>query len=169
MGDKAKIVIVAAMSRGRHAIGLENGLLWHIPDDLRRFKEKTGHHPIIMGRKTFESIIKILGKPLPGRLNIVVTRNSEYAHEDVLVVSSLEDALTKAREVDKEEIHIGGGSEIYTQALPFVDRLHLTFIDNELEADTFFPNFENEFKVMQEHEPRTHNELSYQWVDYARK
>ena len=170
MAEKARVVIVAAMSRNKHAIGRENGLLWHIPDDMRHFKELTAHHPVVMGRKTFESIVAILGKPLPGRTNIVITRNPDYVYEGVLVVPSLEEGLQKAQELDQEEIHIGGGSEIYKQALPFVTDLHLTFVDDEPgDADTFFPDFENDFEVVHEHEKRDHNGLSYTWVDYRRK
>lgn len=170
MADKAKVVIVAAMSKKDHAIGRENGLLWHIPDDMRHFKELTAHHPVILGRKTFESIVAILGKPLPGRPNIVITRNPGYAYEGVTVAASLEDALAKAQDLDSEEIHIGGGSEIYRQALPFVTDLHLTFVDDEPEdADTFFPDFEEDFMVVKEHEKRDHDGLSYQWVDYKRR
>lgn len=169
MADKAKIVIVAALSRNRHAIGRENGLLWHIPDDMRRFKEKTGNHPVIMGRKTFESIIEILGKPLPGRPNIVITRNRDYSFEGVTIVASLTEALEKARAVDEVEIHIGGGCEIYKQALPLVDELYLTLVDDEPESDTFFPPFEEDFEITLMHEKKDHNGLSYQWVDYVRK
>ncbi len=169
MADKAKIVIVAALSRDTHTIGRENGLLWHIPDDMRRFKELTADHPIIMGRKTFESILAILGKPLPGRQNIVVTRNTEYTYPGVIVFSSLEEALTEAQKLDQQEIHIGGGAEIYRQALPLVDTLHLTLIDDQPEGDTFFPSFETDFEVIKEHEKKEHNGLSYQWVDYTRK
>ncbi len=169
MANKAKIVIVAAMSRNTHAIGRENGLLWHIPDDMKRFKALTGNHPVVMGRKTFESIVAILGKPLPGRPNIVITRNPEYVFEGVTVVDSLEEGLQKAQELDHEEIHIGGGSEIYKQALPLVDELHLTFVSDEPDADTFFPDFEEDFEVVTKHEKRDHDGLSYQWVDYARK
>lgn len=169
MADKAKVVIVAALSKGKHAIGRENGLLWHIPADMKRFKEKTAHHPVIMGRKTFESIVAILGKPLPGRPNIVITRNPDYSFEDVIVVNSFEDALLKAKEIDQEEIHIGGGSEIYKQALPYVDTLYLTLVDDEPQSDTFFPDFENDFTVSETHQAQEHNGLSYQWVDYTRK
>ncbi len=169
MADKARIVIVAALSRKRHAIGRENGLLWHIPDDMRRFKELTAHHPVVMGRKTFESIVAILGTPLPGRPNIVITRNPVYTYDGVVVVSSLEEGLQKAQELDQEEIHIGGGYEIYKQALPLVDRLYLTLVDDEPDADTFFPDFEDDFAPTAEHEKRDHNGLSYQWVDYMRK
>lgn len=165
---KAKVVIVVAMSREKHAIGHRNQLLWHIPDDLKRFKEKTLGHPIIMGRRTFESIVGILGKPLPGRTNIVITRNPDFSYEGVIVVSSLEAALTEAQKLSPTEIHIGGGGEIYKQALPFVDELYVTFVDDEPEADTFFPEFENDFEVVKQYEPRIHNDLIYQWVDYKR-
>lgn len=169
MVDKAKVVIVAALSKNGRALGNQNSLLWHIPDDLRRFKELTAHHPVIMGRKTFESIVALLGKPLPGRQNIVVTRNTEYVFDGVIVVQSLEDALRKAHELDTEEIHIGGGAEIYTQALPYVDELYLTFVEDEpIEADTFFPEFEDEFIAVHIHEPREYGELTYQWIDYIR-
>lgn len=169
MADKAKIVIVVAHSRVKRAIGHTNELLWHIPEDLRRFKEKTLGHPIIMGRKTFESIIAILGKPLPGRQNIVVTRNSDYFYEGATVARSLEDALAIARELDAEEIHIGGGAEIYAQALPFTDELFVTLVDDEPESDTFFPQYENDFRVAKMHEAKEHEGLKYKWVDYVRK
>jgi len=170
MADKAKVVIVAAMSRDKHAIGRKNGLLWHIPEDMRRFKELTLGHPVVMGRKTFESIVEILGKPLPGRANIVITRNAEYSYPGVTVVSSLEEGLQKAQELDQEEVHIGGGAEIYKQALPYVDELYLTFVEDEPhDADTFFPPFEDDFETTTEHEKRDHDGLSYVWVDYARK
>jgi dihydrofolate reductase len=168
MLDKAKIAIVAAISRDRHALGKENGLLWHIPEDMRRFKELTGTHPVVMGRKTFESIVEILGKPLPGRPNIVITRNPDYHYEGVTIVSSLEEGLARAAELDTEEIHIGGGAEIYNQVLSFVDRLYLTFVDDEPEADTFFPPFEEDFVVVKEYEAKEHNGLTYQWVDYKK-
>jgi dihydrofolate reductase len=94
MTDKAKIVVVVAMNKKSRVIGNKNQLLWHIPDDLKRFKEKSLGHPIIMGRKTFESILGILGKPLPLRHNIVVTRNPDYTYDGVVVAASLEEALT---------------------------------------------------------------------------
>lgn len=169
MSDKATVVIVAAIARNTRALGNKNKLLWHIPDDLKRFKEKTLGHPIIMGRKTFESIIAILGKPLPNRQNIVVTRNKDYFYRDVLVTSSLEEAFKRAQALNPSEIHIGGGAELYTQALPFVEKLYLTQVDDTPEADTFFPKFEHEFVITEAHEMREHNGLKYQWVDYKRK
>ncbi len=169
MTDKADVCIVVAMSRNKRALGNKNGLLWHIPSDLKRFKEKTLGHPIIMGRKTFESIIAILGKPLPLRQNIVVTRNPDFTYDGVTVASSLEEALTQAQAHNPTEIHVGGGAELYRQALPFVDKLFVTFVDDEPEADTFFPEFEHDFVIEKEHDVQEHNGLKYQWVDYERK
>jgi dihydrofolate reductase len=169
MSDKVKVVIVVAMSRNKRAIGHTNELLWHIPDDLKRFKEKTLGHPIIMGRKTFESIVAMLGKPLPGRENIVITRNRDYTFEGATIVGSLDEAFARAEASNPTQIHIGGGAEIYKQALPFVDELYVTYVDDEPESDTFFPELTEEFMVTHMHEPRTYNGLSYQWVDYSRK
>ena len=164
-----KVVIVVAMSRVNRALGNQNKLLWHISDDLKRFKDKTSGHPVIMGRKTFETIIAIIGKPLPGRQNIVVTRNKDFVYDEVLVCSSLQDALAQAQALHPSEIHIGGGAEIYTQALPFVDELFVTFVDDEPASDTFFPDFAHHFSATTTHPPRTHQGLSYQWVDFIRK
>lgn len=163
------IVIVAAMSRTRRAIGNNNQLLWHIPADLQRFKKLTTGHPIIMGRKTFDSIIDILGTPLPGRTNIIVTRDTNFTYPDVTVTHSLDTAIAAAKNEAPAEIHIGGGAEIYRQALPHTDRLHITWIDDEPEADTFFPDFAADFDVVTEHEVMHHNTIAYQWVDYVRK
>lgn len=166
--EKAKICIVVAISRKRRAIGNKGKLLWHIPDDMKRFKRLTMGHPVIMGRKTFESILDYSGgKPLSGRTNIVITRDTTYAHEGVTVVHSLQDALKEARELDTKEIHIGGGSEIYAQVLPLVDRLYLTIVDDEPEADAFFPDY-SEFTKIVETETRDHNGLKYEWLTFER-
>ena len=169
MVDKVKVVIVAVISRHKHSLGNKNRLLWHIPEDLKRFKEKTLGHPVIMGRKTFESIVAVLGKPLPNRTNIVVTRNPNFSYAGVLVALSFEDALQEASKLNPSEIHIGGGADLYAQALPFVDELYLTLVDDEKDADTFFPEFENEFKIATEHELQANNGITYQFVDYIRK
>ena len=163
------VVIVAAMARHSRVVGNQNTLLWHIPEDLKRFKQLTLGHPIIMGRKTFTSIIDILGKPLPERTNIVLTRNHDFSYEGVLVAHTLEEAFAKALAESPAEIHIGGGSEIWQQALPYVDRLHLTLVDDEPTGDSFFPDFEADFTINKEYPPQTHESLSYQWVDYERK
>ena len=165
-----RVSLAVALGRTNRAIGKDGRLPWRIPDDLKRFKELTMGHPVIMGRKTFESILGYspTGSPLSGRTNIVITRNPAYAHEGALVVSSLEEALEKARQLDSEEIHIGGGSEIYAQVLPLVDKLYLTLVDDEPEADTFFPDY-SEFTKVVETETRDHNGLSYTWLTLERE
>lgn len=165
----APLVIVSAIGKVNRAIGKDNGLLWHVPDDLKRFKALTMGHPIIMGQKTFDSILAILGKPFPGRTNIVVTFDTNYQHEGATVVHSLEDAVKAAQVENPTEIHIGGGGEIYRQFLPLVERLHITWFFDEQEGDTFFPEFEKDFEVVMEHPPRNYEGLQYQWVDYRRK
>ncbi len=165
--QKPHISITVAIGKNRE-LGMAGKLLWHIPEDLKRFKALTLGHPVVMGRKTFESIIAILGKPLPGRTNIVVTRDQNWQYEGVIVCHSLEDAIVKARELDQEEIHIGGGADLYAQALPFVDRLYLTLIDDEKEADTFFPEYEKEFTNKISEESHEHEGLKYTWVTLER-
>ncbi len=166
---KVPVVIVAAISKKDRAIGYQNKLLWHIPEDLKRFKSLTNGHPIIMGRKTLESIIEILGKPLPGRKNIVITRNPEYAVEGAETAGSLEAAFAIAERENPTEIHIGGGAEIYNAAMPYVSRLHLTLVDSETTADTYFPEFSHNFTVTKEYPAQEYQGISYQWIDYTRK
>lgn len=167
---KVPIVIVAGIEKTSRAIGKENGLLWHVPADMKRFKVLTLGHPVIMGRKTYESILEILGRPLPGRTNIVITRNKAYEAQGVMVTTSLNEAIEEAIKENPKEIHIGGGSEIYKQVLPFTSRLHLTLFDDpEVAGDTFFPPYEDDFVATTQHEAETHEGISYQWIDYARK
>ena len=147
---KARISAIAAIGAQNRVLGKENKLLWHIKEDWDRLKALSHGHPIIMGRKTFESI----GKPLPKRTNIVVTRDKSFSAEGCVVVHSLEDAVRKAREVDQNEIFIFGGAEIYKQALPFTDRLYLTLVESEESGDAFFPAYA-EFKTEIE---RVHHE-----------
>lgn len=165
------IVIVAAMEKTTRAIGYQNTLLWHVPADLQRFKELTKGHPVIMGRKTFESILAILGKPLPGRTNIVVTHNADYQSpaDNVKVADSLEAALIVAKEENPTEIHIGGGATLYEAALPLVSRLHLTFFDDHnVIADTFFPDFSPFFTIVKMYPATEHADIPYQWIDFER-
>jgi dihydrofolate reductase len=165
--QKPVVAAVVAMGRERE-LGLEGKLLWHIPDDLKRFKTLTLGHPIVMGRKTFESIVGYLGKPLPGRTNIVVTRDPAWRYEGVTAVTSLEEAIEKAKALDAEEVHIGGGQQIYEQALPYIDRLYLTLVDDEKKADAFFPAYEAEFTRKVFEEKREWNGLTYRWVNVER-
>jgi dihydrofolate reductase len=169
-----KIVCVVAIGKNRE-LGNQDKLLWHIPDDLKRFRRLTSGHPIILGRKTFESIVQYLGKPLPGRTNIVITRDPNYdkgmaerSITGVLIARSLDEAIELAKEQpSSEEIHLGGGAQIYEQALPKIDKLYLTLIDAEAEADTFFPEYEGQFKKVAEEEHEW-NGLKYRWVDLVR-
>lgn len=130
--------LICARSRNG-AIGLNNQLPWHLPRDLAHFKAVTMGHPIIMGRKTFDSI----GRPLPGRHNIVVSRQHDWSREGVTVVSSLEAAIARATEIAQNlglrEIMLIGGASLYEQALPLAQRLYLTEVHTEVPGDTFFP------------------------------
>ena len=135
-----KISIIAAIGKNRE-LGKDNKMLWHIPEDMLNFKNLTMGHPVIMGRKTFESI----GKPLEGRTNIVITKNKNYKPEGVLVVHSLEGAISLAESKDPHEAFVIGGGNIYYQALSHADRLYLTVVDGTFDADTFFPDY-SEFK-----------------------
>ena len=126
------ISIIAAMSRNR-VIGDKGGVPWRLPADVRRFRALTTGHSLIMGRKTFESI----GRPLPERINIVVTRQPDYRAEGCLVAPSLEAALLLAEPAD--EVFICGGTEIYQQALPFAGKLYLTFLEQDFSGDAYFP------------------------------
>lgn len=159
-----RISVIAAIGKNRE-LGKKNELLWRIPDDLKRFKKMTLHHPIVMGRKTFESI----GKPLPERMNIVVTRNKEWEHEGVYTASSVEEGLVKAAVTRAEEIFVIGGAHIYKEAMDFADTLYLTLIDAEdADADVFFPAYANDFKKIVKEEVREYDGLSYRWVQLER-
>jgi len=126
------ISIIAAIGRNS-VIGRDGVLPWHLPADLRRFRELTTGHAVIMGRKTYESI----GRPLPDRVNIVITRQPGYGAEGVLSAGSLAMALEMSR--GEDEVFIAGGGEIYTQTLPLADRLYLTVLDADVNGDTLFP------------------------------
>ena len=169
MYQDKKVAIVAAIGKKRE-LGFQNKLLWHIPDDLKRFQQLTMGHPIIMGRKTFESIVGYIHKPLPGRTNIVVTRDPEWTYDGVLVAPSLEDAFNLAVDAPgSDEIHIGGGAQLYEQALPYVDRLYVTLIDDSKPADSFFPEYRGSFDEEKREGPFSHDGLSYEWMTYQRK
>lgn len=126
------VEIIVAMSKNR-AIGKNNSLLWHLPADLKFFKEKTTGHAIVMGRKTYESI----GKPLPNRQNIIISKKSDYEAAGCIVVDSLEQALNQAKE--QERIFVIGGAQIYQMAMEQAQRLWLTSVDTTVEGDAFFP------------------------------
>jgi len=142
--------MIAAIGENRE-LGRDNKLLFDIPEDMKFFRETTRGKPVIMGRKTAEHLVEFYTKgPLPGRRNIVVTRNPEYTLEGFTVVSRIEDAITIAKEEDADEIFIIGGGEIYTLGLPFSDRLYLTIVDGVFDADAFFPDYSEFSKIINE-------------------
>jgi len=133
-----RISLIVAMDR-RRLIGAQTGLPWHLPADLKRFRKLTTGKPIVMGRRTFEHI----GRPLPDRLNIVVTRQQDYIAPGVVVAHSLDDAIATARsasgQLEADEIMIVGGSEVFAQALPLVERIYLTIVEGEFAGNAWFP------------------------------
>ncbi len=135
-----RIALIVAMAKNR-VIGLGGELPWHISEDLKFFKRTTLNKPVIMGRKTFQSI----GRPLPGRENIVITRNQDYSPDGVRVVHDLASALALAKKIadasDIYEVMVIGGAEIYAAALPLADRIYLTEVDLAVEGDAFMPDF----------------------------
>lgn len=168
---KPIVSAIAAIGRNRE-LGKDNKLLWHIPEDLKRFREITRGHPVIMGRKTFESIVGYTGKPLPDRTNIVVSRRPRMIdlrnQSSVLAVASVEEAIEKAKQLDNTEVFIIGGAQIYETALPYTDKLYLTLIDAEAEADSFFPPYETEFTKKVFDETHEWDGVKYRWVDLER-
>jgi dihydrofolate reductase len=140
------ISLVVAASKN-NAIGKNNQLLWHLPKDMRFFKNTTWAMPVVMGRKTFESLS---GKALNGRLNIVVTRQTDWTAENVAVVNSIESAIELAFIQDYKELYIIGGAEIYAQTLPIANIVYLTRVDTLLEADSFFPELGSEWELYSE-------------------
>lgn len=144
MTNEPKNISIAVAIGENYAIGKNNQLLWHMPADLKFFKQTTSGHTVIMGRKTFDSV----GKPLPNRRNVVITRNTELKIEGVEVVNSLEKAL-EITQTEEKPVFIVGGAEIYRQALPKTDTLYLTTIHHTFDADTFFPEIDRkEWKVI---------------------
>jgi len=159
------ISIVVAIAEN-NAIGKENKLLWHLPADLRHFKEVTTGHTIIMGRKTYDSV----GKPLPNRRNIVITRKSGLKIPGVEVVHTLEEALVLCDE--DEEVFIGGGAEIYKMAMSLTDKIYLTVVKGIFDADTFFPEIDaNKWEETESisFEPDEKNSFGYTFSTLIRK
>jgi len=169
MPGKPTVSIIAAMARNR-VIGINNSLPWHLPADFKHFKSVTLGKPVVMGRLTYESI----GKPLPGRTNIIVTRDTDYhpenADDSCIVVHTLNDAIAAAGPV--EEIMIIGGASFYAQALPHANRLYLTIIDEDFNGDAWFPEFDpNEWQetectsgVINEKNPHPHDFVTLEHI-----
>jgi dihydrofolate reductase len=137
-------ILIAATSQN-NALGKDNKIIWHLPDDFKRFKELTSGHYIIMGRKTFESF----PKPLPNRTHVVITRQKNYNPEGCIVVNSIEAAFEICPK--NEDVFLIGGAEIYNLGLPFTDKIELTYINETFEADAFFPEIDfSEWKLTNE-------------------
>lgn len=162
-----KIDLIAALDRNR-AIGRDNAMPWHLPDDLKRFKALTLGKPVLMGRKTAES----LGRALPGRRNLVLTRSGLAPFAGMEPVASLDEALAIAQADEAAELCIIGGGELYALALPFATRMHLTHVDTASEGgDAFFPGFDaDDWRVVarEAHPMDAKHAFAFEFVDYAR-
>jgi dihydrofolate reductase len=155
-----RISLVAALARNR-VIGRDGQLPWRLPADLKRFKRLTVGHPLILGRKTYESI----GRPLPERTNIVITRREGYAPAGIRLVRSIDEALAAAAEAPgADEAFVIGGSEIYRQTLPIADRLHLTFIEEDFPGDVHFPELdETQWRLVDEERHEASEDTPFAW------
>jgi dihydrofolate reductase len=162
-----KITLIAAMAENR-VIGRDNALPWHLPADLARFKQRTEGHVVIMGRRTFESV----GRPLPNRRSIVITRKRDFHPPGAEIARSLEEALERVRESKQDEVFILGGAEIYALALPDVDRLELTIVHADVSGDTFFPECDlSEWTLIdqQRHEADDRHAHAFSFRTYERE
>lgn len=161
----ADLNIIVAYNR-QHVIGKDNAMPWRLPADLAYFKQTTMGYPIIMGRKTRES----LGRPLPGRLNIVISRNADFRAEGTETVTSLDKAIAAAEADQAEQIFVIGGGQIYREALPLVQRVYATEIYSDMDGDTFFPVLEKEQwnEISRVSQPKQ-NGLAFDFVVYERK
>ncbi len=156
------VSLIVAMTRER-VMGVDNTLPWHLPEDLKRFKAITLGHPIIMGRKTYDSI----GRVLPKRQNIIVSRNQELRIEGADVVGSLKEAFAIAKA--KDEVFVIGGAQLFVEALPLADRLYLTLIDQPIAGDTYFPaGWEEDFKEVESTRGESEG-LSYTFLTAVRR
>lgn len=158
------INIIAAMSKNR-VIGKNGEIPWHIPEDFHHFREVTINHPVVMGRKTFESI----GKPLANRTNIILTRNKNFQSDGCLVYSSIDEIINNYKD---EKVMIIGGQEIYNQFMPYADVIYLTYVDQYFEGDAYFPEFEGEnwLKVSEQKGIKNENNpYDYYFQIYKRK
>lgn len=163
---KPVLALIAAHARDR-VIGIDNRMPWHLPEDMKFFRETTRGKPVIMGRKTWESLPDAF-RPLPGRANIVVSRNAAYPADGATVVGSLPDALTAAGDADI--VFVMGGAELYRQALPIADRLYLTEIDADFAGDAFFPELTtDDWREAQRNPQVAASGLTFAFVTYERR
>ncbi len=156
--------IVAIIGKNRE-IGKNNKLIWNIPEDMKRFKNLTQNHTVIMGRKTYESI----GQKLESRNNIVISENKDYQAKGCRVVYSIKEAIEYAQEMEKEEIFIIGGAQIYKQTLPYANKLYLTIVDQEADADTFFPDYSQFENIVKKEEKETGDGLRFEFLELTKE
>ncbi len=166
MRNKYKVIAIAAIGKNRE-LGYKNKLLWNIPTDLKHFKETTRQHPVIMGDKTYESLPQ---KPLPGRTNIIMTLNKNFYAPKALLAHSPEEALTLAKKAPgSDKIFIIGGGTIYKIMLPFTNELNLTLVNDSPKADVFFPEFTDQFKLIEKGATIIENAIKFQFAKFYRK
>lgn len=158
-----EVILIAALSRN-HVIGRRGQLPWRLSEDLKRFRRLTRGFPVLMGRKTYDSI----GKPLPERDNVVVTRNSDWSAAGVMRASSVDEALASLKANGAQCVFVIGGGEVYTLALPWATRLELTEVEAEVEGDAFFPTFDPTRWRVIESVPGQEGGLKYAFVTYVR-
>lgn len=167
MQKEGKLTISIIVAIGNNwVIGINNKLPWNLPADMEHFHQLTKGKPVIMGQKTFESI----GKPLAGRINIILTLDKNFTPEDCIITHSIEEAIDKAKKY--EEVMIAGGVSIYKQFLPLADRMYLTLIKGDFEGDAYFPEFDwNDWKEVErvEHKADKNNPYPYSFVVLQRK
>lgn len=161
------ISAIVAMANNK-VIGNKNDLPWYLPADLKRFKELTTNHTVVMGRNTYDSIVARIGKPLPNRHNIVLTRDTGFTAEGVEVVHSQEEIQKLI--VSNEETFIIGGAQVYESLLSIIDRIYVTEVDVDIAGDTYFPTFSDSWKEVsrEHHEKDEENEYDYSYVLYER-
>jgi len=158
-------LIVAAAEN--NAIGKNNQLLWHLPNDLKFFKNTTWGMPVIMGRKTFEAV----NKPLPGRFNIVITRQAAWKAEGTIAATDLDDAIQKAKATNCNEIFVIGGGEIYQQSMALADKIYITRVHALLDGDTFFPEIDEhtwQLTALQEFDADVKHGYAYSFQTWER-
>lgn len=159
------IVTLVAAAGENDALGKDNELVWHLPDDFKRFKKITSHHTIIMGRKTFESFPKLL----PNRKHIVITRQDDYNNKAIVVVHSIEEALDYCS--GEKEVFVIGGGEIYKMALAYADKIELTRVHGNFEADAFFPKINESYWKLDKsvyHEKDESHDFAFTYLTYSR-
>jgi dihydrofolate reductase len=169
---KPSLCLIVAMARN-HVIGADNDLPWHLPEDLKRFKTITIGKPVILGRKTFESITSRLGKPLPGRTHYVVTRNERpvsWTWPDVTCYESLEIAIATAKhDYPKQDIMIIGGASIYEHAIYLVDTMYLTILDIDVTGDAHFPKIDDAIWTIRDEEYHPDASIPHRNITYTRR